>query len=222
MFTGLVQDVGTVMNIQTGTESSILQVKTKLATELKIGDSISVNGVCLTAIEVSGETFSADVMIQTLKLSNLGQLKIGGKVNTELATRADARLGGHIVQGHVDGVGEVVSSTPGEKWQKFVISIPSKLQRYVVNQGSICVDGVSLTVGEINDANSQVTLWLIPETLSKTTLGEKQSGDQVNIEVDVLAKYVERLVAAQKGLNPLSAESTELKKQPNIDEKGAN
>ena len=222
MFTGLVQDVGTVLNIKAGVESSVLKVKTKLAAELNIGDSISLNGVCLTAVEVTADTFSADVMIQTLKLSNLGQLKVGGNVNTELATRADARLGGHIVQGHVDGVGEVVSSTPGDKWQKFVISIPKKLQRYVVNQGSICVDGVSLTVGEIDDVTSQVTLWLIPETLSKTTLGEKHRGDQVNIEVDVLAKYVERLVAAQKGFNTLTEDDNEGKKQLNIDEKGAN
>jgi riboflavin synthase len=142
-------------------------------------------------------------MVQTLKLTTLGSLVSGSKVNTELATRADARLGGHIVQGHVDGVAKVVVSEPGDKWQRFVVEIPESLRRYVVNQGSICVDGVSLTVGEIDDKTSRVTLWLIPETLAKTTLGLRMAGDSVNIEVDVLAKYVERLVQAQN-LSPIS------------------
>lgn len=197
MFTGLVQDLATITTIKKREESSEISFATSLASQLVIGDSISINGVCLTAIAVEDNIVSADVMIQTLKLSNLGDLISGSKVNAELATRADARLGGHIVQGHVDGVGEVVLNEPGEKWQKFVVSIPVHLGKYVVNQGSICIDGVSLTVGEIDDSTSQVTLWLIPETLVKTSLGEKRSGDQVNIEVDVLAKYVERLISAR-------------------------
>jgi riboflavin synthase len=153
--------------------------------------------VCLTAVSVEPNFFVADVMIQTLKLSNLGNLEEGNKVNAELAARLDTRLGGHIVQGHVDGVGDVVSNKPGDKWHEFVITVPKEQCKYIVNQGSICVDGVSLTVGEINDATNLMTLWLIPETLAKTTLGDKRSGDQVNLEVDVLAKYVERLVMAQ-------------------------
>ncbi len=195
MFTGLVQDVATIRAIEKRAESSVLQFETKLAKDLKVGDSISINGVCLTATSIDGALVSVDVMVQTLKLSSLGSLNIGEKVNAELATRADARLGGHIVQGHVDGVGRVVANEVGEKWQKFVIEIPSNLRKYVVNQGSICVDGVSLTVGSIDDLTSYVTLWLIPETLEKTNLGLKTPGSSVNIEVDVLAKYVERLIA---------------------------
>ena len=195
MFTGLVQDVATIRAIEKRAESSVLQFETKLAKDLKVGDSISINGVCLTATSIDGELVSVDVMVQTLKLSSLGSLNIGEKVNAELATRADARLGGHIVQGHVDGVGRVVANEVGEKWQKFVIEIPSNLRKYVVNQGSICVDGVSLTVGSIDDRTGCVTLWLIPETLEKTNLGLKTPGISVNIEVDVLAKYVERLIA---------------------------
>ncbi len=195
MFTGLVQDVATIRAIEKRAESSVLQFETKLAKDLKVGDSISINGVCLTATSIDGELVSVDVMVQTLKLSSLGSLNTGERVNAELATRADARLGGHIVQGHVDGVGRVVANEVGEKWQKFVIEIPSNLKKYVVNQGSICVDGVSLTVGSIDDRTGCVTLWLIPETLEKTNLGLKTPGSSVNIEVDVLAKYVERLIA---------------------------
>jgi riboflavin synthase len=195
VFTGLVQDVATIRAIEKRAESSVLQFETKLAKDLKVGDSISINGVCLTATSIDGALVSVDVMVQTLKLSSLGSLNTGEKVNAELATRADARLGGHIVQGHVDGVGRVVANEVGEKWQKFVIEIPSNLRKYVVNQGSICVDGVSLTVGSIDDLTSYVTLWLIPETLEKTNLGLKTPGISVNIEVDVLAKYVERLIA---------------------------
>lgn len=195
MFTGLVQDIATIRAIEKRTESSVLTFETNLAHELSIGDSISINGVCLTAISINGKEVKVDVMIQTLKLSNLGQLSVGDKVNAELATRADARLGGHIVQGHVDGIAKVVTNEMGEKWQKFVVEIPAHLKKYVVNQGSICIDGVSLTVGSINDATRAVTLWLIPETLEKTTLGDKAVEGSVNIEVDVLAKYVERLLS---------------------------
>lgn len=199
MFTGLVQDVATIHAIEKRSESSILTFQTQLANELSVGDSISINGVCLTAVSIDGVRVKVDVMIQTLKLSNLGDLSVGEKVNAELATRADARLGGHIVQGHVDGVGKVLINEMGEKWQKFVVQIPEHLKRYVVNQGSICIDGVSLTVGSIDDATSAVTLWLIPETLEKTTLGLKVPGRQVNVEVDVLAKYVERLLSQREG-----------------------
>ena len=202
MFTGLVQGVGEVISITKAEDSALITFASDLAADLAVGDSISINGVCLTATAVKENSFTADVMVQTLKLTTLGSLVSGSKVNTELATRADARLGGHIVQGHVDGVAKVVASEPGDKWQRFVVQIPESLRRYVVNQGSICVDGVSLTVGEIEDQASQVTLWLIPETFAKTTLGQRKAGDLVNIEVDVLAKYVERLVQAQN-LSPI-------------------
>lgn len=199
MFTGLVQDKAIIRGIEKRSESSVLTFETNLAHQLSIGDSISINGVCLTAIAIENTLVKADVMVQTLKLSNLGDLAVGARVNAELATRVDARLGGHIVQGHVDGIGIVVTNAMGEKWQKFVVEIPAHLAKYVVNQGSLCVDGVSLTVGEIVDSTRTVTLWLIPETVEKTTLGDKKPGERVNIEVDVLAKYVERLLGAQNG-----------------------
>ena len=197
MFTGLVQDVATIRGIERGEDSSILTIETNLAQSMSIGDSISINGVCLTATRIVGILITVDVMVQTLKLSNLGRLDVNTRVNAELATRVDARLGGHIVQGHVDGIAKIVANEPGEKWQRFAISIPGNLLKYVVNQGSICVDGVSLTVGSVDDSRNEVTMWLIPETLAKTTLGSKSVGDDVNIEVDVLAKYVERLMSAR-------------------------
>jgi riboflavin synthase len=134
-------------------------------------------------------------MVQTLKITSLSTIGIGSPVNLELAASIDARMGGHIVQGHVDGVATVIGLAPGEKWARFDITIPKDLGKYIVNQGSIALDGISLTVGEINDDNSQVTVWLIPETLERTNLSTKKAGDLVNVEVDVLAKYVERLIS---------------------------
>jgi riboflavin synthase len=196
MFTGLVAELGKVVGITKGESSSVLTIQAPALTpELAIGDSIAVNGTCLTATTLTADTFTADVMVQTLSLTSLGKLEIGTGVNLELAAQMDMRMGGHIVQGHVDGIASVVSRTPGEKWEQFVIEVPVDLSRYIVNQGSICVDGVSLTVGEIKDSNNQVTLWLIPETLAKTNLSLKSAGDIVNIEVDILAKYVERLIS---------------------------
>lgn len=192
MFTGLVADKGRVLSLQQGTESAQIEIESALVPEIKVGDSISVNGVCLTAISLSENSFKADVMVQTLRLTSLKNLEIGRSVNLELAAKADSRLGGHIVQGHVDGIGVVKENSPGDKWNKFLVTIPQSLTKYIVNQGSIAVDGVSLTVGEIT--GEDVTLWLIPETLAKTNLSEKKPGDLVNIEVDVLAKYVERLM----------------------------
>jgi riboflavin synthase len=197
MFTGLVADRGEVLSISKGAESAVIEIQTNLRDELRIGDSISVNGVCLTAIAIGNDSFKADVMVQTLNVTSLGSLEVGDNVNLELATRADSRLGGHIVQGHVDGVAEVKENSSGEKWNRFVVEVPKSLTKYIVNQGSICIDGVSLTVGEI--VENSVTLWLIPETLAKTNLSQKTLGDKVNIEVDVIAKYVERLM--QRGEN---------------------
>ena len=192
MFTGLVADKAKVISIARGAESVVIQIESLLVPEIKVGDSVSINGTCLTAIELSSNSFKADVMIQTLKVTSLGELSEGDFVNLELATRADSRLGGHIVQGHVDGIGSVIENSPGEKWNKFVVRVPKNLTKYIVNQGSIAIDGVSLTVGEISD--DLLTLWLIPETLERTNLFQKSSGYVVNVEVDVIAKYVERLM----------------------------
>ena len=196
MFTGLIAELGKVVEIERGSESAIFTIQApRLISQIKVGDSISVNGVCLTATSVKESSFTADVMIQTLKITSLAKLEIGSPVNLELAASLDARMGGHIVQGHVDGVATVVGLVPGEKWARFDIAIPQELGKYIVNQGSIAVDGISLTVGEIDDTNNQVTLWLIPETLERTNLSTKKAGDLINVEVDVLAKYVERLIS---------------------------
>lgn len=196
MFTGLVADKGEILNLDMKEESALITIKSKLLTDVKIGDSISVNGVCLTVISKTHESFQSDVMVQTLKLTSLGNLKVGDPVNLELAMAANSRMGGHFVQGHVDGIATVKENSIGEKWNKFVIEIPKELAKYVVNQGSITVDGVSLTVGSISE--NEVTLWLIPETLAKTNLSSRIPGNQVNVEVDILAKYVERLMKAGK------------------------
>jgi riboflavin synthase len=196
MFTGLVTELGEVLNISRGESSAIFTISAPASTsELSVGDSIAVNGVCLTATSISDGTFTADVMVQTLNLTSLAQVEVGTPVNLELAAQVDMRMGGHIVQGHVDGVASVVQSTPGDKWVQFDIAVPEPLMKYVVAQGSITVDGVSLTVGALDDAKNTVTLWLIPETLAKTNLSTKKSGNLVNIEVDILAKYVERLIS---------------------------
>jgi riboflavin synthase len=196
MFTGLVTELGKVVDIKRGESSAIFTISAPASTaELSVGDSIAVNGVCLTATSISDGSFTADVMVQTLNLTSLAQVEVGTPVNLELAAQMDMRMGGHIVQGHVDGVATVLQSAPGEKWVQFDIAVPENLMKYVVAQGSITVDGVSLTVGALDDVKNIVTLWLIPETLAKTNLSIKQSGDLVNIEVDILAKYVERLIS---------------------------
>jgi riboflavin synthase len=196
MFTGLITELGTVQSIERGESSAIFTIKAPESVQgLSIGDSIAVNGTCLTATSLTADSFTADVMVQTLSLTSLGQLEVGSPVNLELAAQMDMRMGGHIVQGHVDGTGTVASLTPGEKWAEFVITAPSHLTKYVVAQGSITLDGVSLTVGAIDDATDSVTVWLIPETLAKTNLSSKKVGDLINIEVDILAKYVERLIS---------------------------
>ena len=196
MFTGLIAELGRITAIEKGESSAVFTVSAPaLISQIALGDSVAVNGVCLTATSIAGDGFTADVMVQTLAVTSLSQLAVGSPVNLELAALLNTRMGGHMVQGHVDGVATVVGLTPGEKWAQFDITVPEKLAKYIVNQGSICLDGVSLTVGEINDANNVVTLWLIPETLERTNLAAKQPGDLINVEVDVLAKYVERLLA---------------------------
>ena len=195
MFTGLISERGEVLAINKSDTSAIVKIKAPSSiASLKVGDSIAVNGVCLTVTSKVEDSFTADIMIQTLQLTSLSQLKLGLSVNLELAATMDMRMGGHIVQGHVDGVGKVIKLLPDEKWTQLDIHIPDHLARYIVNQGSIALDGVSLTVGNIDDETQTVTVWLIPETLAKTNLSMKREDDLVNIEVDILAKYVERLV----------------------------
>ena len=194
MFTGLISELGKVSAITKGESSAIFTINAPaLISEIKLGDSVAVNGVCLTATSITGTSFTADVMVQTLSLTSLSQVSVGSAVNLELAAQLNARMGGHMVSGHIDGVATVVGLTQGEKWLQFDIKVPENLSKYIVNQGSIALDGVSLTVGEINDANL-VTVWLIPETLARTNLAAKQPGDLVNVEVDLIAKYVERLI----------------------------
>jgi len=196
MFTGLIGELGSITAIEKGESSAVFTINApQLISEIAVGDSVAVNGVCLTATAISGTTFTADVMIQTLSLTSLGQLSVASTVNLELAAQLNSRLGGHMVQGHVDGVAKVIGLTPGDKWAQFDITVPAHLAKYIVNQGSICLDGVSLTVGSIDDSTNVVTVWLIPETLENTNLSGKGAGDLVNVEVDVLAKYVERLLA---------------------------
>ena len=196
MFTGLIAELGVVTAIEKGESSAIFTINApQLISEINVGDSVAVNGVCLTATSISGSAFTADVMVQTLSLTSLSQITVGSPVNLELAARLDTRMGGHMVQGHVDGVATVVGLTPGDKWARFEIKVPAHLAKYIVNQGSICLDGVSLTVGGIDDVINVVTVWLIPETLESTNLSTLKSGDLINVEVDVLAKYVERLLA---------------------------
>jgi len=196
MFTGLIGELGSITAIEKGESSAVFTINApKLISQIAVGDSVAVNGVCLTATAISGTSFTADVMIQTLSLTSLSGVSVASTVNLELAAQLNSRLGGHMVQGHVDGVAKVVGLTPGDKWAQFDITVPAHLAKYIVNQGSICLDGVSLTVGSIDDSNNVVTVWLIPETLAATNLSSKGAGDLVNVEVDVLAKYVERLLA---------------------------
>ena len=196
MFTGLIGYLGKVAKIEQAQTSATLSITCpQITTEIKKGDSVSVNGVCLTVTNFDNKSFEVDVMVQTLNLSSIGTLRLDDLVNLELATKSQDRLGGHIVQGHVDGLAQVVAITQEPKWQRMDLKLPATLMKYVVAQGSIALDGVSLTVGELNDASNQVTVWLIPETLANTNLASKKINDQLNVEVDVLAKYVERLIA---------------------------
>lgn len=192
MFTGLVADRGRITDVQRTGEGVVLHVASPLAAEMAAGDSVAVNGVCLTATAVADGAFSTDVMNETLRRSSLAEVGSGGLVNLELAMRAGDRFGGHIVQGHVDGVGRVAEVTPDGFARRMTIEADPELLRYLVHKGSITVDGVSLTVAGLNDRSFTVSL--IPETLQRTGLGEAEPGTVVNLEVDVLAKYVERLM----------------------------
>ncbi|WP_067811564.1 riboflavin synthase [Actinomadura kijaniata] len=196
MFTGIVEELGEIEAVESLGDSARLTVRGPLVTQDAVhGASIAVNGVCLTVVEAIDGRFTADVVKETLDKSSLGALAAGSKVNLERPVRLADRLGGHLVQGHVDGVGEIVSREPGERWDVVTVSLPAHLARYVVDKGSITVDGISLTVVEAGD--DFFTVALIPTTLALTTLGHKRPGDPVNLEVDVVAKYVERMIGAR-------------------------
>jgi riboflavin synthase len=195
MFTGIVEELGEVTAWEDLTDAARLTVRGPLVTsDAGHGDSIAVNGVCLTVVGTTDGAFTADVMKETLVRSSLGALTVGSPVNLERAVRLSDRLGGHLVQGHVDGTGELLTVTPGAHWTVVRVSLPADLARYVVEKGSITVDGVSLTVSAVGDGWFEISL--IPTTLGLTTLGRKGTGDPVNLEVDITAKYVEKLLAA--------------------------
>ena len=195
MFTGIVEELGHVTELIDLGDSVRLSVHGPMVAEgARRGDSLAVNGVCLTVVEAVGDGFTADVMRETLDRSSLGSLAPGTPVNLERPMRVDGRLGGHLVQGHVDGTGTIIERTSSEHWDVVSVSLPGDLARYIVHKGSVTVDGVSLTVASVTD--DSFTVSLIPTTLALTTLGHKQLGDPVNLEVDVIAKYVERLMRA--------------------------
>ncbi|HEY0538323.1 MAG TPA: riboflavin synthase [Actinoallomurus sp.] len=196
MFTGIVEELGEIVALDRDGDSARLTVRGPLVVSDAVhGASIAVNGVCLTVTDVKDDAFTVDVMRETLDRSGLAALSPGSPVNLERPVRPADRLGGHIVQGHVDGVGHVVSREPGDRWEVVTIGLPAELARYVVDKGSITVDGISLTVVEARD--DAFTVALIPTTLELTTLGHKRPGDVVNLEVDIVAKYVERLIGAR-------------------------
>jgi riboflavin synthase len=196
MFTGIVEELGTVAGVEDQGDAIRLTIHAEhVLADAGLGDSIAVNGCCLTVAERDGDTWTADVMQETLDKTSLAGVQPGDRVNLERAVTPTTRLGGHIVQGHVDGVGTIASRTPSEHWEVVDVTMPTDLARYLVDKGSVTVDGVSLTVVEARDDGFSVSL--IPETLARTTLGTRQPGDRVNLEVDILAKHVEKLLAAQ-------------------------
>jgi riboflavin synthase len=196
MFTGIVEELGTISGVEDLGDSIRLQVSGELVrSDLAQGESISVNGTCLTAAELTSDGFVADVMLETLNKTSLSGVSVGDKVNLERAMSGAGRFGGHVVQGHVDGVGEIISREPSANWEVVKVRIPSELAKYVVHKGSITFDGVSLTVNDISE--DVVSLSLIPETLRLTTLGQKGVGAKLNVEADILAKHIEKLIEAR-------------------------
>lgn len=193
MFTGIVEELGQVKAIEVLPDALRITIEgPTVVSDVNRGDSISVSGTCLTAIEHDSTSFTADVMQETIKLTSLNGIQVGDPVNLERAMTAATRFGGHVVLGHVDGVGELISRSPSDNWEWVRVSIPKELMKYVVLKGSITIDGISLTVNELGE--DWIGLSLIPETLARTTLGAKKPGDKVNVEVDVMAKHIERLI----------------------------
>lgn len=198
MFTGLVEEIGRIITVESfGTSRRFTIHAEKILVDAKIDDSICVSGVCLTVIAVSGNTFQVQAVDETLRKTTLGNLRRGSRVNLERALRPADRLGGHFVQGHVDGTAKIVDFIPQAAGKLLVIELNDKLLRYVIPHGSIALDGVSLTIARLE--NSQITIALIPHTLAQTTLGERQAGDWLNVETDLLGKYVERLITTRSG-----------------------
>lgn len=196
MFTGIVEELGRVKSIELQADALRLTIEGPLVvSDANRGDSIAVCGTCLTVVEHDATSFTADVMQETLNLTSLAGIKVGDPVNLERAMTAATRFGGHVVQGHVDGLGEIISRTPSENWELVQVRIPKNLMKYIVLKGSITIDGVSLTVNQVGE--DFIGLSLIPETLALTTLGTKQPGDKVNVEADVMAKHIERLLEAR-------------------------
>lgn len=200
MFTGIVEDLGTVLELAPSDAAARLIVQTAIGVDgVPVGGSIAVNGCCLTVVERGTDWFVADVMAETLAKTSLGDAEAGTRVNIERAIRAGDRLAGHIVQGHVDGTGRLVGRQPSTHWEVVTIEVPRPLLRYLAPKGSVAVDGVSLTVVDVDDQSATVTISLIPETLTRTTLGIRAPGERVNLEVDVIAKYVERMLVIDRG-----------------------
>jgi riboflavin synthase len=204
MFTGIVKELGRVEAIDTSDDGARLRITADIASELAEGDSVAVNGACLTATSVGDGAFEADVMHQTLSLTTLGELDASSAVNLELPLRATDRLGGHVVQGHVDGTATVTDISEDGFAKRLRIELPNELLPYVVERGSIAIEGVSLTIADLTDAGLEVSL--IPETLERTTLGSLEPGDQVNVECDVLARYVRRQLSGDGGVSPLTTD----------------
>ena len=197
MFTGIIEAMGKVTNIVNGPDSAQLTIEsTGFFSDIKLGDSIAVNGCCLTAVTNTPDQFTVDVMKQTLALTNIGSLEIGSVVNLEKAMKVSDRLGGHIVQGHVDSTATLAAINQGADWYELVFNVPANYLKYMQAQGSITINGVSLTIAKLSDDDKQLSVWLIPETLKRTNLSALKVGDVVNLEVDVLAKYVERIMKA--------------------------
>lgn len=197
MFTGIIEAMGKVTNIVNGPDSAQLTIESAgFFSDIKLGDSIAVNGCCLTAVTNTADQFTVDVMKQTLALTNIGSLEIGSVVNLEKAMKVSDRLGGHIVQGHVDSTATLAAINQGADWYELVFNVPADYLKYMQAQGSITINGVSLTIAKLSDIDKQLSVWLIPETLKRTNLSALKVGDVVNLEVDVLAKYVERIMKA--------------------------
>jgi riboflavin synthase len=204
MFTGIIRELGRVEAVDKSADGACIRIHADLASELGEGDSVAINGACLTATSVRKGAFEADVMHQTLDLTTLGELEPGSSVNLELPLRASDRMGGHVVQGHVDGAATVADVSDDGFAKRLRIKLPGELLPYVIEHGSIAIEGVSLTIAGLADPELEVSL--IPETLERTTLGELAPGDRVNVECDVLARYVRRQLSADPGLSPLSPE----------------
>lgn len=207
MFTGIVEEIGSILEIKKGVSSAILTIRAKKVLEnTKIGDSIAVNGVCLTVTKMTTETFQADVMAETLRRSSLGELGRGSEVNLERAMAADGRFGGHIVSGHIDGVGHIASLIPEDNAVWLEVETPEELLKYIIQKGSIAIDGVSLTVAKLTDHSFSISM--IPHTAQETTLLNKKIGQKVNLENDIIGKYVERLMGYQEASSKKSSSLT--------------